>query len=433
MKKLILILTLVWGGGAVGLWYWNDTHAKKTVYRTVAIDRGDLLASINATGTIEPVEVVDVGAQVAGMIQSFGEDARNPGHPISFGSPVEEGTILARLDDALFRARVDQARARVARGEAGVEQAQAKLRQTERELERNKNLRQRGPGMVSATEYDTSLANNEAAQAELDVAQSELTVTKANLEEASVNLSYTTIRSPVAGVILDRRVNIGQTVVASLNVPSLFLIAKDLSRLEIWASVNESDIGAIHRGQDVSFTVSAFPQQSFRGKVSQIRLNASMIQGVVTYTVVVDVDNSSHQLLPYLTARLQFEIQTRKDVLLVPNSALRWRPRVLNVLPAARSDYAIALKRRSAAKAGDNGRKTASKPETSAAAVLWVKAGDFVRPVSVKPGLSDGLMTEVEGSDIREHMEIVTGIVPQDEEDASPFLPKIGPDEAKKD
>ena len=164
-----------------------------------------------------------------------------------------------------------------------------------------------------------------------------MTVAKANLEEASVNLGYTTIRSPVKGVILDRRVNIGQTVVASLNAPSLFLIAKDLSRMEIWASVNETDVGSIHVGQGVRFTVGAFPHDTFRGKVAQIRLNASMSQSVVTYTVVVEVENRSGKLLPYLTARLQFEVEERHDVLLVPNAALRWQPSARHVIPEARA------------------------------------------------------------------------------------------------
>ena len=157
------------------------------------------------------------------------------------------------------------------------------------------------------------------------MAESSVALARANLEEASVNLGYTTIRSPVKGVILDRRVNIGQTVLASLNA-GLFLIAKDLSRMEIWASVNETDVGQIHVGQPVRFSVASFPNEVFHGQVAQVRLNASMAQSVVTYTVVVAVDNASGRLLPYLTARIQFEVDERKNVLLLPNIALRWQP-----------------------------------------------------------------------------------------------------------
>ena len=270
--------------------------------------------------------MVDVGAQVAGLIQSFGEDIRDESKSISYGSPVKEGTILARLDDALFKARVDQSRAQLDRAKADVQQAKASLWQAERELERSRNLRSRN-GAVSAQEYDAAQAEVETARAGLAVAEASVGLAEANLEEARVNLGYTTIRSPVAGVILDRRVNIGQTVVASLNAPSLFLIAKDLSRMEIWASVNEADIGAIHVGHEARFTVAPFPDQSFRGKVSQIRLNASMVHNVVTYTVVIDVDNADGKLLPYLTARVQFQVEERPKVLLVPNVALRFRPR----------------------------------------------------------------------------------------------------------
>ncbi len=159
-------------------------------------------------------------------------------------------------------------------------------------------------------------------------------------------------------MILDRRVNIGQTVIASLNAPSLFLIAKDLSQMEIWASVNETDVGAIHVGQGVRFTVGAFPRDSFRGKVSQIRLNASMSQSVVTYTVVVDVDNVSGKLLPYLTARVQFEVEERKHVMLVPNASLRRQPKVQHVVPESRELYATLLRQ---SRLGTEGERTLSQ------------------------------------------------------------------------
>ena len=301
-------------------------------YRIVTIRRGDIGSTINTTGTIEPEEVVDVGAQVAGRIESFGADPGDPSKTVGYGSRVEQGTVLARLDSALFQARVDQARGRVVKAEADIEQAQAKLRQADRELERCRKLKARGTVVIAAQEYDAAVANDESAKATLAVTQGALAVAKADLEEATVNLGYTTIRSPVKGIILDRRINVGQIVVASLNAPSLFLIAKDLSRLEIWSSVNETDIGSIHVGQKVHFTVSSLPRETFEGKVSQIRLNASMTQNVVTYTVVIAVDNSGGRLLPYLTARLQFEVETRKGVLLVPNAALRWQPQSQNIV-----------------------------------------------------------------------------------------------------
>ena len=326
------------------------------------IKRGDLGSTINTTGTIEPEEVVDVGAQVAGRIESFGTDPATRAKTISYGSRVEQGTVLARLDSALFQARVDQARGRVAKAKADIEQAQAKLRQADRELERCQQAawpedgRHRRTGIRRRPWRTTSRPRPRWPSIE-----SALAVARADLEEATVNLGYTTIRSPVKGIVLDRRINIGQTVVASLNAPSLFLIAKDLSRLEIWSSVNETDIGSIHEGQKVRFTVGSLPRDTFEGKVSQIRLNASMTQNVVTYTVVIAVDNSSGRLLPYLTARLQFEVERRKGVLLVPNAALRWQPHVQDVVPEAREDYALALRRPHPRTAKPRGRPSARR------------------------------------------------------------------------
>ena len=293
MKKLLMLLGVLWGGGACGFWYWTDQRGQSVSYRTVTLKRGDLCATINATGTLEPEDVVDVGAQVAGLIEKFGTDPKNSTKVVTYGTHVEEGTVLAQLDSALFKARVDQARGRVAKAKADIEQARAKFRQAERELDRAKKLLARRS--IPQQEYDTDLADYESAQATLRLNESELLVAEADLEEATVNLGYTTIRSPVKGIVLDRRINIGQTVVASLNAPSLFLIAKDLSRLEIWASVNETDIGSIHESQNVRFTVGTLPREEFAGKVAKIRLNASMLQNVVTYTVVISVDNSSGQ------------------------------------------------------------------------------------------------------------------------------------------
>lgn len=433
MKKLIAMLAVLWGGGACAFWYFRDARNQHVSFRAVEITRGDLKATINATGTLEPDDVVDVGAQIAGEIQSFGPDPRDPSRPISYGSPVEQGTVLARLDDALYRARVDQAQASLDKAKADVEQAEAKRRQAERELERVRKLQNRGNGMVSAQEYDNALAADESAVAGLSVARSAVKVAQANLEEAKINLGYTTIRSPVKGVILDRRVNIGQTVVASLNAPSLFLIAKDLGHMEIWASVNETDIGSIHEGQSVTFTVASFPHEQFPGKVAQIRLNASMTQSVVTYTVVVNVDNADRRLLPYLTARLQFEVQERKGVLLVPNAALRWQPRSQHVVPEAREAYAQALRKR-ATGASPSPRAPASGSKEGIPGTVWVAEGDFVRPVDVRIGMTDGVLTEIVSGPLKEGAQVVTGLARQsdEEETSSPFLPQIKNDKAKR-
>jgi HlyD family secretion protein len=431
MKKLLLILVVIWGCGAAGYWYYNDVNNQRVAFRTVAVNRGDLLATINATGTLEPQETVDVGVQIAGEIQSFGQDANDPSKPINCGSRVEQGTVLARLDDSLLKARVNQARASVEKSKADVQVAEAKLGQAERDLERVRKLHAKHT--VAIQEYDAATTDCETAKANLAVARSAVAIAEANLEEANVNLRYTTIQSPVKGVVLDRRVNIGQTVVASLNAPSLFLIAKDLSRMEIWASVNETDVGAIHVGQGVRFTVSAFPRDEFRGRVSQIRLNATMTQSVVTYTVVVDFDNPSGKLLPYLTARLQFEVDDRKNVLLVPNAALRWEPKLAQVAPEARAEFEKTLRQRAAAPRGDaNGAKGETKERKRGN--LWVKTGEFVTPIPVTLGVTDGLQTEINSGEIQRDSEVVVGVAANQTADdgASPFLPKLKNAKAKK-
>jgi HlyD family secretion protein len=406
MKKLLVLLGVLWGGGACGFWYWNERGGQRVSYRTVTITRGDLRFTINATGTLEPEEVVDVGAQVAGLIESFGSDPRDSTKTVTYGTRVEPGTVLARLDSALFQARVGQARGRVAKAKADIEQAEAKLRQAERALERATKLMARRT--VAQQEYDSDLADFESAKATLALNQSELLVAEADLQEATVNLGYTTIRSPVKGIVLDRRINIGQTVVASLNAPSLFLIAKDLSRLEIWSAVNETDIGSIHEGQDVRFTVGTLPQQEFQGKVSKIRLNASMSQNVVTYTVVVSVDNSSERLIPYLTARISFDVEKRENALLVPSAALRWQPRPEDVVSEERSSVALAPSSERFPDA-DQSKRAHPPRDHEAAGVLWIQQGDYVKPVRVTIGLSDGLMTEVSSGGLREGDEIVVG------------------------
>jgi HlyD family secretion protein len=427
MKKLLLAIILLWAAGGAGFWCWNELRSQHVAFRTARVRRGDLTTSVSASGTLEPEEVVDVGAQIAGIIKSFGTDPADPSKPVSYGSAVEDGTVLAQLDDALFKARVDQARASLGKSEADVLQAQAKLQQTERDYERAKKLRTRD--QVSPLEFDTAQAAFETARASLALAESSVALAKADLEEAIVNLGYTTIRSPVRGIILDRRVNIGQTVVASLNAPSLFLIAKDLGRMEIWASVNESDVGQVHVGQPVRFSVASFPNEPFEGKVTQIRLNASMSQSVVTYTVVVAVDNSKRKLLPYLTARVHFEVAHREGVLLVPNAALRWKPPAHLVGPEVRAALAARSEERPATpKPTDAARE--GRPAT-----LWVADGDFVRPVAVRAGLSDGSVTEIElqrddGPDngLTEGTSVVLGLLQQGSDNvraSTPFLPKF--------
>ncbi len=442
-KRTIFVIIAVAFAGSGIIMYLGSGRGNTTVYRTAELKRGDLLATISATGTVEPEEVVDVGAQVAGKINSFGVDKN--GKEIDYGSVVEEGTVLAQIDDSLYTAEVaeasaqlTQAKASVQRAVADLEQMKAKLFQAQRDWERAQKL---GPSEALAqSSYDAYKSGYEAAKANVEVGEAAIEQAKASVSQADAvlqraqrNLGYCTIKSPVKGVIIDRRVNIGQTVVASLNAPSLFLIAKDLKRMEVWVAVNEADIGHIRPGQAVSFTIDAYSGEVFHGVVGKVRLNATMTQNVVTYTVEVITDNSSGRLLPYLTANLLFELSHKENVLMVPNVALRWWPQTEQVASEFR-EVPLDLK-------GGNGNHknnkhingtSSGKSDISTGStygVVWVPEGNYVRPVKVRVGISDGTMTEVEGDELREGLAVVTGEEIQADGSSStttnPFTPQI--------
>jgi len=422
--KAILSLLIVVGivGSGAGMYYVKSAQQSTVSFRTAVVERGTLLATITASGTLQPEEAIDVGAQVAGQIKQFGRDPADPTRAIDFGSHVEEGTILAQLDDSVYVSQVGQARATVLRAEADLAMARSKLRQTDRDWLRVRRM-MGSKGVVSDLEYDAAQSAYEGAVAAVDVAAAGLLQAKESLKQAETNLNFTTIRSPVKGVILDRRVNVGQTVVASLNAPSLFLIATDLKKLEIWASVNEADIGSIHKDQLVRFTVDAFPGENFTGKVAQIRLNAAMTMNVVNYTVVVDTDNSSQRLLPYMTASLHFLVGENANVLMVPNGALRWRPQRHFVAVDARDEFDRAVRRKS----GATSDSRAAERERQSLHYVWVvDAENHVRPVQVRVGLTDGNQTEIITNELTEGDHVVVGAVTTNPEDAvNPFAPVV--------
>ncbi len=429
MKKGMVVLAIIVLLLGTGAWYVRKNGEPDVRYRTAPVTRGDIRVTISATGTVEPEEVIDVGARVAGQILSFGKDV--DGNAVDYGSTIQAGTVLARIDDSLYRSAEAQAEAQVKSARAGLQRAQAdlvqmksKFRQAQLDWKRAQKL---GPSEALAqSSYDAYQSAYETAQANVSVgdaailqAEAAVAQAEAGLEQARQNLGYCTITSPVNGVIIDRRVNIGQTVVASLNAPSLFLIAKDLTRMQVWVAVNEADIGKIRPGQPVTFTVDAFPGETFTGTVRKVRLNASMTQNVVTYTVEITTDNSSGRLLPYLTANVAFEIGRVQDVLQVPNTALRWSPSADQVAPALREDFT-------------NASESAASPEQGGGprtGQVWVLKGPYVEPVQVSVGLSDGAMTAISGNGISEGTNVVTGIQSQQSADQSdarnPFAPQF--------
>ena len=431
-KSILVVVGFAVVAGTGGAVWWHAKSAlPATTYRTAAVTRGAVVSTIGASGTVEPEELVDVGAQVAGQILRFGKD--RAGRAIDYGSEVEEGMVLAVIDDAVYQAAVAEATAQLAQAsanqlnaEASRDQLKAKLHQADRDWERAKKL---GPSdALAESSYDNYQAAYEIAKANLAMGEAAITQAKASvaqnqavLQRAQRNLGFCTIVSPVRGVVIDRCVNIGQTVVSSLNAPSLFLIAKDLKRMQVWVAVNEADIGNVHPGQPVSFTVDAFPGETFRGTVKKVRLNASVSQNVVTYTVEVSTDNPGGRLLPYLTANAQFELARRDNVLRVPNGALRWQPKAEQVAAAAGAKPALP-----------SGETAGGNAAAAGTATLWALDGALVRPVPVRVGITDGIVSEVSGDGVTEGLTVVVGekaattkAETQSSGTVNPFTPKM--------
>jgi len=409
MKRAFAILALFGLAGGGVTYYARHTDANSgTVYRLTTIQRGDVAPTISATGTLEAEDLINVGAQVAGLIVSFGKDIH--GKQIDFNSVVEKDMVLATIDPVPYQAAVAQAEAVLENSQANLLQFEAKVEQTEHDLKRATSLREKHA--IAESDYDAAVMNCKTAVANVAVGKATIKANKAALDVAKTNLGYTVIRSPVRGTIIDRRVNIGQTVVAALSAPSICLIAKDLRRMQVWALVNEANIGRIYPNMPVRFTVDAHPKDTFDGKVIQIRMNAQMTSNVVNYMVIIETDNPAGKLFPYMTASVSFEEPKRANVLVVPNEALRWKP-----------------KSASAAQTIDG--------HAGEQHCLWVVGNDGApEPLDVEVGPTDGTVSEVYGERVQEGMKAIVGIQSgenaMDEEDAGgegksnmPFLPKF--------
>jgi HlyD family secretion protein len=415
MKIIVALLITVGiavGGAACYVKYIASSVSP--IYRTATITQGDISRTITATGIVVAEEFVDVGAQVAGRIVSFGPDPNSPNKFVDFNSVVHEKMLLATIDQTCYKAQVEQAEATLQSAEASVLQLEAKSEQAKLEWKRAEILKPKKA--IADTEYDTAVANYKVAVANVAMGKATVRQAKANLSVAKTNLDYTEIRSPIDGVIVTRRVNVGQTVVASLNAPSLFLIAKDLKRMQVWASVNEAEIGRIGLDTPVEFTVDAVPNRVFHGKVTQIRLNAQTTQNVITFTVVVTTDNLDGKLLPYLTANLQFETDRRNNVVLVPNAALRWKPQT----PPDAESKSDTTSSKKPAKLANTG-KTRGR--------IWAADENGIRPIKVEVGVTDNTLTEISGPDVKVGMKVVIGDAVESgsgSADAkSPFVPQI--------
>ncbi|MGZ3461995.1 MAG: efflux RND transporter periplasmic adaptor subunit [Gemmatimonadaceae bacterium] len=350
-------------------WFYKRADGKEApAYRTATIQRGSVKPTVSATGTLSAVKTIQVGTQVSGQVAAIYAD---------FNQHVRKGQLLATIDPALQNQAVEEAQAQLERALATMEQAQGDYARSKQLFEWK---------IVTASEYSAVQSNFAVQRATVKSAQ-------IALERARQNLAYTKIYAPIDGVIVERNVDVGQTVAANFSTPQLFLIANDLSDMQILALVDESDIGAIKPGQPVEFTVQAYPNDTFAGTVQQVRLQSKTLDNVVNYTAVVGVKNATGKLLPGMTATAQFLTGNAENVLVVPNAALRIRP-----TPAMLSQAQHAI-------VGNDGQQGNS-------AILWILDNKgMLAPVRVRSGLSDANNTEVAGQNLAVGTKIVIGVV----------------------
>lgn len=410
-RAFLIVVVLVIGLAIGGYVFFNGERKAPVRYRTAAVERGPVISLVTATGTINPVVSVQVGTQVSGMIKTLHAD---------FNSVVKTGDIVAVIDPEPFRARRDQATSNLEMSKANVARAKTDLAQRKRELDRVKSLV--AQQFVSENDVDVAATNFQAAEAQVNVAGAQVKQAEAALNSAELELKYTVIRSPVNGIVVARNVEVGQTIAASFATPNLFLIALDLTKMQADTNVSESDIGGITEGKEATFTVDAYPGYQFSGTIRQVRLAPINVQNVVTYNVVVAVDNQDLRLKPGMTANVSIVVAQRESVLKVPNAALRFTPPSQS--QADRSGHgAKPATIKGPEQTGGAGRGTTPPTRT-----IWKQgpAGELESTV-VQTGISDGVATEILSEDLSEGTLVVIGIDrPKGERAASDLPPGFG-------
>ncbi len=368
MRALVVAVVLAVLGGGGWFAYQNWFVADKPVtYKEAEVRRGTVISTVSATGTVQPLLKVLVGSQVSGTVTRWYAD---------FNQRVEKDFVLAELDQDRFRAQVEQRKAAVAVAKARVEEAAAKLQTAALERDRIEAAFTRSA--ASDFELQTVRAAETAAEASLHAAQAEADAAEADFRMAKIELDKTIIRSPIDGVVISRDIDAGQTVAASLSAPTLFTIANDLTKMQVNAAVSETDIGSVREGMEAEFRVDAFPSRRFKGTVSQVRYAETVVDNVVTYTTLIDVDNQDMSLRPGMTATILFQVARADDVLLVPNAALRFNPE---------------------AKVAQDWRPRKAQPRQPR--VFRLEGGTLVE-VELELGLNDGTSTEVRSGEIKE-------------------------------
>jgi HlyD family secretion protein len=374
---------LVVAVAAAGGWRYAHSHPAPAVrYQSTPVDRGPIAAKVTASGSVSAIVTVQVGSQVSGRIQAWYAD---------FSTPVKQGQLIAQIEPSLFRAAVEQANANYAAGKASYDKAVANAALTARNYARAQALF--AQNLADRADLDAAEAAAGASRADIEAASAGMLQARAALDEAKLNLSYARIVSPIDGTVISRNIDVGQTVAASFQAPTLFTIAQDLTKMQVDTNVAEGDVGKIRPGMDAAFGVDAFPTRTFHGVVRQVRDNATTLQNVVTYDAVIDVDNSDMALRPTMTANVTFVYATKADVVRMPNAALRFKPDAATV---------AAMTGGGAASAGSHDDLATDQR------VVWVASGATASPRVVRLGISDGMQTELVEGNVRPGDAVVT-------------------------
>jgi HlyD family secretion protein len=388
---IIALLTVT--GLSVGAFYARRGEAAPGIV-TAPVTRGSIVSAIAATGTLEAVTTVQVGSQVSGTIQSLGAD---------FNSIVRKGQVIARLDPSLFQTEVDSARANLSSAQADLQRTQVALSDAQTKAARARQLADKQ--LIPATDLEAAVVAERTADAQVRSEQAQLAQAKAALTQAQVNLDKTVITSPIDGIVIGRSVDVGQTVAASLQAPTLFTLAADLSEMQVNANIDESDLGNIRTRQSVSFRVDAYPTRTFKGTVTQIRLDPVVSQNVVTYAAIISAPNPALELKPGMTANITIEVARKDDVLRVPSAALRFRP-TEGALSALGQDPKVLAQNRASGTAS-------SGAAAGASGTVWMFDGTL-HAVPVTLGVTDGANTEVLGDALHEGTVLATRVADAD-------------------
>src|SRR5262245_31724451 len=374
----LIVAILVLASTGYGFWRWGN-GPKESPYVTMPVQRGNITQVVSSTGTLQAVITVLVGSQISGTIDQLFAD---------FNTKVKAGQVVAQLNQDKFKASVDQARANLLAAESNLAKAKVSVVDSQRTLERNRELRKRD--LMPQSDLDAAQTAYDAALAQLEVNKAQSAQAQAALNQAAVDLNNTVIRSPVDGIVISRNVDVGQTVAASLQAPTLFTIANDLAKMEVHTNVDEADVGNVTEGQEVTFTVDAFPARRFKGRVHQVRNAPNVVQNVVTYDAVVRIDNKELLLKPGMTANVQFLVNQKEDVLTIPNIALRFRPpdqkneaQELLRQEQSRAAPSVGARRTSRAAAGGGGGGGGASRGGRRLTVYLLK-GSAVQPVDVQ-------------------------------------------------